>query len=51
MIIGIPREIKSNEARVAMTPEGVRAARIHKHEVLVEAFREAVSHREPYWKE
>jgi alanine dehydrogenase len=36
MIIGIPREIKSNEARVAMTPEGVRAARIHGHEVFVE---------------
>ncbi|UCG52370.1 MAG: alanine dehydrogenase [Candidatus Latescibacterota bacterium] len=37
MIIGIPREIKSNEARVAMTPEGVRAARIHGHEVFIEA--------------
>jgi alanine dehydrogenase len=36
MIIGIPREIKSNEARVAMTPEGVRAARLHGHEVLVQ---------------
>jgi len=36
MRIGIPREIKSNEARVAMTPEGVRAARIHGHEVSVE---------------
>jgi alanine dehydrogenase len=37
MIIGVPREIKSNEARVAITPEGVRAASIHGHEVLVEA--------------
>ncbi len=36
MRIGIPKEIKSNEARVAMTPEGVRAARIHNHDVLVE---------------
>jgi len=36
MRIGIPREIKSNEARVAMTPEGVRAARIHGHEVSIE---------------
>lgn len=36
MRIGIPKEIKSNEARVAMTPEGVRAARIHQHEILVE---------------
>ena len=37
MILGVPREIKSNEARVAMTPEGVKAARIHGHEILVEA--------------
>ena len=36
MIIGIPKEIKSNEARVAMTPEGVRAAQIHGHKVFVE---------------
>lgn len=36
MIIGIPREIKPAEARVAMTPEGVRAVCIHGHEVLVE---------------
>lgn len=36
MIIGIPREIKSNEARVAMTPEGVKAASIHGHDVFVE---------------
>jgi alanine dehydrogenase len=36
MIIGIPREIKSNEARVAMTPEGVRAANIHGHKVYIE---------------
>ena len=43
MIIGIPREIKSNEARVAMTPEGVRAARIHGHEVFVETSAGALS--------
>lgn len=36
MIIGVPREIKSKEARVAMTPEGVRAAVLHGHQVLVE---------------
>ena len=36
MIIGVPRETKANEARVAMTPEGVRAARLHGHEVLVQ---------------
>jgi len=38
MIIGIPREIKNNEARVAITTEGVKAARIHRHEVLIEAY-------------
>jgi len=43
MLIGIPREIKSNEARVAMTPEGVRAARIHGHEVFVETSAGALS--------
>ncbi len=37
MVIGIPREIKKDEARVAITPEGVKAARIHGHEVLIEA--------------
>lgn len=37
MIIGVPREVKEREARVAMTPEGVKAARIHGHEVLVES--------------
>lgn len=38
MIIGVPRETKNNEARVAITTEGVKAARIHRHEVLVEAY-------------
>lgn len=37
MIIGVPREIKSNEARVALTPEGARAAHIHDHKVLIES--------------
>ncbi|NIO00926.1 MAG: alanine dehydrogenase [Candidatus Latescibacteria bacterium] len=37
MVIGVPREIKKDEARVAITPEGARAARIHGHEVLIEA--------------
>ncbi len=36
MIIGIPKEIKQDEARVAITSEGVRAACIHGHSVLVE---------------
>jgi alanine dehydrogenase len=36
MVIGAPREIKKDEARVAITPEGVKAARIHGHEVLIE---------------
>ena len=43
MIIGIPREIKANEARVAMTPEGVKAARIHGHDVFVETSAGALS--------
>ena len=37
MIIGVPREVKSKEARVAMTPEGVRAVKIHGHEVHVQS--------------
>lgn len=37
MILGVPRETKSDEARVAMTPEGVKAASIHGHDVLVQA--------------
>lgn len=38
MIIGVPRETKNNEARVAITTEGAKAARIHGHEVLIEAY-------------
>ncbi len=36
MRIGVPREIKSHEYRVGMTPSAVREAVAHGHEVLVE---------------
>jgi alanine dehydrogenase len=36
MIVGIPREIKVDENRVALTPAGVGALRAHGHSVLVE---------------
>lgn len=36
MIVGIPREIKAEENRVAMTPGGVSALVAHGHRVLVE---------------
>ncbi len=36
MIIGIPRETKPGEARVAMTPEGARELLRNGHEVLVQ---------------
>lgn len=36
MIIGIPKEIKAGERRVAMTPQGVDALISHRHRVLVE---------------
>ncbi len=36
MIIGIPKEIKAGEKRVAMTPQGVDALVSHRHRVLVE---------------
>src|ERR1051325_1612126 len=36
MIIGVPKEIKADENRVAITPEGVAALGAHKHKVLVE---------------
>jgi len=35
--VGIPREIKPDEYRVAITPAGVREMVAHEHEVLVEA--------------
>ena len=36
MIVGVPREVKDNEYRVAATPEGVRELTHHGHQVLVE---------------
>ena len=36
MIIGVPKEIKTGEKRVAMTPQGVDALVSHHHRVLVE---------------
>ncbi|HXR58553.1 MAG TPA: alanine dehydrogenase, partial [Burkholderiales bacterium] len=37
MRIGLPREIKDGEFRVALTPSGVRALIAAGHEVLIEA--------------
>ena len=37
MRLGVPREIKNNEFRVAITPAGVVEATAHGHEVLIEA--------------
>ncbi len=37
MIIGIPKEIKREEKRVAITPEGVNALILHEHRVLIES--------------
>src|SRR5680860_480174 len=37
MIVGVPREIKPDEHRVAITPAGVREMTEHGHRVLVEA--------------
>ncbi|MEI8134949.1 MAG: alanine dehydrogenase [bacterium] len=36
MIIGVPREIKSHENRVALTPSGAEILRISGHSVLIE---------------
>ena len=36
MIIGLPKEIKNNESRVALTPAGVYELNHHGHEVLVQ---------------
>ena len=36
MIIGVPKEIKSGEQRVALTPAGVHALVGHGHQVLIE---------------
>jgi alanine dehydrogenase len=37
VIVGIPRELKDNEYRVAVTPAGARELAVAGHEVLVEA--------------
>lgn len=37
MIVSVPKEIKNNEFRVAITASGVHEFRIHGHSVLVEA--------------
>jgi len=36
MLIGVPKEIKTREYRVAMTPAGVRQLVSHGHRVLVQ---------------
>ena len=36
MVIGVPREIKDQETRVALTPAGVYALREAGHEILIE---------------
>ena len=36
MIVGVPKEIKDHEYRVAMTPGGVHQLMLHSHRVLVE---------------
>jgi alanine dehydrogenase len=43
MIIGVPREIKDNEARVGVTPAGVKALTDAGHSVLVETMAGAQS--------
>ncbi len=37
MIVGIPKEIKREEKRVAITPEGVSALGLHGHRVIIES--------------
>jgi alanine dehydrogenase len=37
MRLGVPKEVKNNEYRVAMTPSGVHELVVHGHEVYVEA--------------
>lgn len=37
MLIGVPKEVKDQEHRVALTPAGVRVLRQARHQVLVEA--------------
>jgi alanine dehydrogenase len=37
LVVGVPTEVKNNENRVAMTPDGVRELTLHGVEVIVEA--------------
>jgi alanine dehydrogenase len=37
MLVGVPKEIKNNESRVAMTPAGVHELVVRKHKVLIQA--------------
>ena len=37
MIIGVPKEIKDNENRVALTPAGVKELKKHGHEIYIQA--------------
>src|SRR5688500_2470048 len=37
MRVGVPKEVKNHEYRVAMTPAGVHELVLHGHEVFVEA--------------
>ena len=37
MLVGVPREIKIHESRVALTPEGVFELIRHGHEVVIES--------------
>ena len=36
MIVGVPREIKTNENRIAMTPGGVEMLVVNGHKVIIE---------------
>ncbi|MGF7186305.1 alanine dehydrogenase [Desulfitispora alkaliphila] len=36
MIVGVPKELKDNENRVAITPAGVKALTSRKHQVIIE---------------
>ncbi|MEY3344312.1 MAG: hypothetical protein RL125_33, partial [Actinomycetota bacterium] len=36
MLVGVPREIKNHEYRVAITPAGVKEFINHGHKVIVE---------------
>jgi alanine dehydrogenase len=37
MLVGVPKEIKNNESRVAMTPAGVHELVVRNHKVLIQA--------------